>query len=322
MKKTSIVILLLMLIPLYVMADVNDDLFKGIERGKINVVKNALEDGADVNARDKKSGWTALMVATVFRKVCANKGYVKLEKSYVEIIKYLISKGADVNAKAKGGSIVNNALLKGAKKGQLKVVKNALNKGADIKAKDKRGRTAIILASDWNQSKVLIKYLISKGANVNDSLIAATKIGEIEIVKSLVSKGADVNFKDYKGRTALSEASNKGYLKVVKFLVSKDVNVNTKSSTGMTALMRASRWGYLEVVKYLLSKGAIVNTKTNTGMTALMNASSGGHLEIVKYLISKGADINAKGNGLTVSNWALKFRKFKVVKYLKSLNKK
>ncbi|MGX2981911.1 ankyrin repeat domain-containing protein [Helicobacter sp. 23-1045] len=149
----------------------------------------------------------------------------------------------------------------------------------------------------------------------SNALNIASYQGHLEIVKYLISKGANVNAKDSFGWTALISASSNGKLELVKYLISKGADVKAKSNDGYTALMSASFDGHLEVVKVLVessksglfsffSKGNI-NEKDKWGRTALMLASIKGHLEVVKYLVEKGVDINAQDNeGLTALNKA------------------
>ena len=59
------------------------DIHQAAERGNIEVVKQAIADGADVNAKDD-IGWTPLHPATA--------------AGHKEIVELLIAKGADVNA--------------------------------------------------------------------------------------------------------------------------------------------------------------------------------------------------------------------------------
>jgi ankyrin repeat protein len=65
------------------------DIHEAAGTGNIEVVKQHLAAGTDVNARHKSGGLTPLHLATRSRK---------------EIAELLIAKGADVNAKAGGGS--------------------------------------------------------------------------------------------------------------------------------------------------------------------------------------------------------------------------
>ena len=66
----------------------DDPLRDAVKAGNIEAVKQHLDAGVDVNAKDD-SGWTLLHSAAF--------------GSYKEIVELLIGKGADVNAKTKNG---------------------------------------------------------------------------------------------------------------------------------------------------------------------------------------------------------------------------
>jgi len=73
--------------------DKNVQLVQAAERGNLTDVQNALNNGADVNAKDDR-GLTALMRASY-------GGYTN--GSYAEIVKLLLAKGADINVKNSKG---------------------------------------------------------------------------------------------------------------------------------------------------------------------------------------------------------------------------
>ena len=62
MLRKCVVVLFVILIPLLVHADINEDLIKAAKSGQIDKVQALLDTGADVNAKDDL-GKTALMVA-------------------------------------------------------------------------------------------------------------------------------------------------------------------------------------------------------------------------------------------------------------------
>lgn len=92
------------------------------------------------------------------------------------------------------------------KNGELKDVQDFVEKqNKDINAQIE-GRCPIHYAADYGQIEI-IKYLVSKGANVNvldrhgiSALLAATWEGHKDCVKYLLSQGADKNLKAPDGR--------------------------------------------------------------------------------------------------------------------------
>lgn len=234
-------------------------------------------------------------------------------------------------------------MLSNSEDGDLQGVKRCIEEnGADINYTDCR-ETALIRASQKGYLEI-VKYLISKGANVNlgnfTALIWASEEGYLEIVKVLVENGADINYQGFmpSSGTALTRASQNGHFEIVKVLVEAgaDVNITYLNKTALEYSATDEIWDYLKPktndinltkalynfisrnnlgkVKYLIESGVDINAD-NGGF--LREASGGGKLEIVKFLIEKGANVNAKDNDGFI---ALKFASgrgwLEVVKYL------
>jgi hypothetical protein len=68
-------------------------LFRATKKGDLDAVKQALENGANINATDSK-GRTPVMIAA--RKSIKQMGDFKASKAFHEIAMYLISKNADL----------------------------------------------------------------------------------------------------------------------------------------------------------------------------------------------------------------------------------
>ncbi len=98
--------------------------------GVIEVVKQNLDDGADVNAKDDNiwSGRTLLHYAA--------------EEGHKEMAELLMAEGANVNAKDNWGS---TPLLPAADWGRKEVVALLISNGADVNAKDNCGGLHCIL---------------------------------------------------------------------------------------------------------------------------------------------------------------------------------
>ena len=159
-------------------------------------VKDLVEQGADVNAKDKY-GRTPLYVAS--------------EEGHIDVVKYFVELGADVEAKDRFGK---TPLHVASRNGHIDVVKYLVEHGADMEAKDEDGRTPLHLAS-WNGYIGVVKYLVEHGADVmakskdgNTPLHEASEEeGHIDVVKYLLEHGADVKVKDKNGGTSLNWAS-------------------------------------------------------------------------------------------------------------------
>ncbi len=125
----------------------NKELFEAVHYGYYDLTKELLDQGADVNARDKY-GQTVLMVACCFR---FNRN--------IALIKLLLKRGADVNAQDKSGETV---LMWVCGQGDFDLVDLLLRKGANVHIKNKFGETALTYACgrDYN----ITQELLDRGA--------------------------------------------------------------------------------------------------------------------------------------------------------------
>jgi ankyrin repeat protein len=139
----------------------------------------------------------------------------------------------------------------------------------------------------------IVKYLVSKGANVNSTtksnstaLRAACFDGHVEIVKFLVENNADIEIANRHGHTCLMIACYKGHFAIAKYLISKEADLNRKSVKGNTALHDCAECGSLEIMKLLLSHNAKMAPDAYQ-MTPLLAAAVTGHSQIVEYLLTR-----------------------------------
>lgn len=100
--------------------------------------------------------------------------------------------------------------------GDLDTVKELLNKNIDLINQFHTGFTALIGAS-WQGQSEIVKYLISKGANVNlqtnynlyTALQRAVLNGKMECALILIQNGADVNIRHKYGDSAFEIAKKR-----------------------------------------------------------------------------------------------------------------
>ena len=258
--------------------ELNKCLFVCTSEGLEKISEYLVENGADVNAKDRQNK-TAMIHAS--------------ESGRLEMVKCLVKNGADVNAK---DNLNDTALMAASFNGHLETVKYLVENGAQLNAKREDGVTELMYASERGHLE-MVKYLVEKGANVNATDIfnrtastMASERGHLEIVKRLVEKGAefDVHATYENGMTALMQVSENDHLEMVRYLVENGAKVNGAGKYGRTALILASKKGHLEIVKYLLQNGADVNATDDNGKTALDYAFRGiffKHFEVKNFLL-------------------------------------
>jgi ankyrin repeat protein len=274
--------------------------------GEIEVVRNMLATGADVDARmsggtaSLTHGATALMVAAaqghleIVRLLLAAKASVNArrakygetalilaaQQSRLGVVQVLLSAKTNVNAKTTGG---DTALIAASRNLHLDVVQTLIAAGADINAKTKSGETALLSAC----SRPVDQASLS-GDPVNQS-------GHIEVARALLAAGADPNVQNSEGWTALIHASRDGLSDVVRDLLAVGADVNARTNHGFTALSLALSWRREEIGRLLLAANADVHAATKDGQTALMGASGNGFLDLVQALLDAGVDVNEHG---------------------------
>lgn len=139
--------------------------------GRIDVVKNLIENKANINAVDT-DGASSLFFAVAERKndVCQylikQKADVNIKDAYgqnailraiqcdnTEIIGPLLGAGADVNVQDNGG---NTPLIIAVQKKQIAIVELLIKKGADVNKRDKKSKTAMDYAGNNTKLKTLL----------------------------------------------------------------------------------------------------------------------------------------------------------------------
>ena len=126
-------------------------LFKAIRNGKIEIVKEAIANGANVNA---------------FNINIISPLHYAVSSSQNDIVELLISKGADVNFI--GGNRGFSPLIVAINGNNVEVVRMLLTNGADINAKDGNTNGESPLFYSLNSGNIEItKMLIDEGADFN-----------------------------------------------------------------------------------------------------------------------------------------------------------
>ncbi len=212
-----IIIVLLLSQHLLIAGDDFNEMATKIYQKDIEGVKELLNNGVDVNIREETMGSTPLLVA------CS------LEGTY-DIIELLISEGADVNLiETHGGRTSLMWASQNSKKAVKLLLENGAEvnvKGVDGMTAFIQSIFGILSGSVTTE---VCDLLLEKGSDVNSQLAGEDAVGwtalmfassneKLDLVKYLVSKGANVNLKAKDGNTALSFAINNKNEEIVKIL--------------------------------------------------------------------------------------------------------
>ncbi|KAH8805076.1 ankyrin repeat-containing domain protein [Xylogone sp. PMI_703] len=228
-------------------------------KGNLELVRELLSSGADVNSLLRTTSGTTSLLAEALSTYSAKE----------EIIQLLVAAGADVNEVGTSGNVPLTAAVR---RGMLGTVNLLLNAGANINLRKPDEDTA---------------------------LQAAMRRGNADIIKLLLSVGADMNAPAYgrQGRTALQAASESGKVSLVILLLQRgaDCNAVAADDHGATALQAAAIAGHLRIVLLLLKAGADIYAPgaKSGGRTALEGAVEHGRLDIVSLLLRN--DSNTEG---------------------------
>ncbi|KAH0542485.1 hypothetical protein FGG08_003156 [Glutinoglossum americanum] len=280
-------------------------LYYASARGRVEVVRQLLDSGANINAEGGFHG---------------NALHAALRWRHEDVARLLLENGADINAK---GVFRGTALHQAVKMGDEVMIKSILEKGVKLNAKDENGATALHEAAKI-EGDAILQLLLENGADVNTSdnsgrsaLHEAVKIKNWLSVKLLVEKGADINSRGDRGKTLLHEAVEREDGDTIRLLLENGADVNPKEDSGTTPLHKAAEGGYGDILRLLLENGADTRVSDGNGLTALHLAVKRGHKTVVQLLLDNGADVDSMGElGLSALHQAATGGKKEIAKLL------
>ena len=296
----------------------NPTLVETLRRGDTAALRTEIQNGADVESADEY-GNSLLMHAAVYGTAAdmefllargANpnasnkKGHTPLMRSIPSLakIKLLVDHGAQINTKAADGGTL--LMMAAHVRGAPELVKYLISKGVDLDNANARGLDAVMIAADQGAFDNL-KILLDAGAKADiqtKNVVIPKRNGTV-----VDAAMADTTRKRFVGVTALMAAAHADCEPCVRLLLMHGANARVVSLNGLTALHRAAYQGNPATVKMLLKAGAQVNVVDDRGLTPLMMAvnSHTRNQEVVELLLARSADITAKDQmGKTVQDWA------------------
>jgi ankyrin repeat protein len=169
-------------------------------------------------------------------------------------------------------------LMVAANRAAIVLVKHLLSEGANVNAQSEGGHTPLMLAIvSYNEMNAIKKV---EKDNSNPSLA---------VIKALLDAGADVNIATNGGNTALQEAALQGNPEITKLLLERKAEINAVNQWNETALIVCGlKSGSAEVAQLLLNAGADTTVKDVDGITAQEMAEKTGNLAVLNVL--KGID--------------------------------
>jgi ankyrin repeat protein len=284
------------------------DFFALCLEGKVEQVRQALENGADVNVRDS-DGYTPLMLA-----VGAKHG----TNPNAEITRLLIHHGTDVRAEYKDKkfarlsekhTVDTMTALHWAVLKCPEVIPDLLDAGADINAPGSFIGTPLMIAvTKSKEYPEVVSLLIQRDADVNVEYgsfgtaisVALSLVGVLRGVSSTVAQelldaGADVGYVNPTGATMLictMDGDNRDSHKIVQTILDAGVDVNAADENGTTALMMAVlRGASVETLHMLLKAGADADKiRDLNGFTAYQHArySRNSNMDKANVIFYKG----------------------------------
>ena len=260
-KKNIFSILFLLSVSVFGQSQNNEQLLLAVNENDFNKVKELVDAGANINARDSNLA-TILMWAAL--------------KSDLSIVQYLVSKGS--STADKGVIYLNeqktiyygNLIGIAAGEGKTELLRFLIEK-CKIDVEDKEydtdtntetGWTALQWAASSGREDA-VKYLINKGANINANhttdrgtpLIYALKKNHKSVAALLINKGAKVNKATDKNTTALIYAVLNTDFETCVLLWKHKASFTVKTTNGKTALDFAIEKGPSRVLDFLNNPG-------------------------------------------------------------------
>ncbi len=245
--------------------------------GHEDIVRNALENGADPNSKEHLgSPWpihhTPLTLAAI--------------KGHANITRLLISQGAEVEWRGNEWE----PLCEATKRGYRDITQILLDNGADI---DGGGSFRPLKEAAFHGQDGMFFFLVKAGANVSFlkhetcyALPSAALKGYETMIRILISYGVDVKAN---GKVAVLYAMMGGHGNVVKTLVEFGAE-KPHPSVIEENFHKSVRGGCESWVLNLIAQGVDANTvHPELRVTPLSIAKRYGHRELVKALIELGA---------------------------------
>lgn len=277
----------------------NQQLIEAAQAGNVDQIKEALNQGADVNAAGE-GDFPALHYA--LRIYPHNH-----EKPVMEVVRCLVEAGAEIN---RAYAARETPFMTACIEGNPEAVSYLFEKGnPDLNARLENGNSLLdelaIKMKNRPRNFTMTKTVDGKAVTLTDPDEIRKAIGShpddeffdyLKVATFLLEKGIDPDTKNPNQQTALFTAVGAGVEELAMLLIEKGAEVNFKDKWGTSVLHFACRGGYNSMVDALLAAGADINAGDNWGFTPLHEAVMSALPDTVQKLIEHGVNLN---QGLT-----------------------
>ena len=251
-------------------------LLRAAQQGELAVVKRAVRQSANINARDRENDTPLMLAAKTGR---------------IQVVQYLLKRGASVKAR---NERQQTALHLAARGGHAVILRLLLNHGANVNARDNAGDSVLFDAT----------YVTAPASNFSDPKRQRAAYSRCwAVVKLLIDAHADVNLKNSSGEVPLVMAPFRNCDPITKVLIAKTKDVNARAPyPAMTALERAIANGDRQSFWALLAKGADPNIHKETNaplLVMILVKGSTFDVRAFKALLQHGADVQVRA----IENW-------------------
>ena len=259
-------------------------LLDAVWNGNIAITTLLLSKGADVNAMHAEAGSTALEYAVL--------------TSHADLVSLLIAAHADLAHTYRSGQGIMHIA---AGRGDVTVLKMLAAAGASIQSLDANSNSPLDEAVLHDRAQA-VQFLIAKGLSANDRnsvdgrgpLHEACVKGYADLIPILLHAGADPDSKEKSGQSPLDLALAYKNVNAVKALLDSDRHAGPELASAAAAMENATMRGQVEVVRLLLSSGLDINRPAPGGTTYLHDASLKGQVRVVALLLDAGAKLEAR----------------------------
>jgi ankyrin repeat protein len=224
----------------------NSPLINAISSGYQDITRMLLIGGAHLNTKNNL-GFPPLVLAA--------------RNGHYPIVKLLLDEGVDIEQT--GPSVGRRALFEAAHEQHADVVRLLLSRGADVTYRDHDGWTVLALASIRNFDVGIVQQLVEAGADVSDTANPTGAYRPLQevchwqnhpVVKYLISKGANMNTIIPGGKTILNAGMEENRPGVVRILIEHGADLHFKDAWGRNALDVARKTNNREVEKMIVER--------------------------------------------------------------------